>query len=138
MKKNCDLFIMEKQNKNFFKDCCLYAEKLSENSPKTCAKQIWQGLTVNVCHSWHWRRYKKDQFCSLPHTLQFYIYKCCTLLLCWMTSHLSLEEFKVFRRNSKNLSIHQELKIEMKKRSKSLDSSQSEIWGKMQKKQWLI
>ena len=51
VKKNCDLFIMEKQNKNFFKDCCLYAEKLSENSPKTCAKQIWQGLTVNVCHS---------------------------------------------------------------------------------------
>jgi len=49
-----------------------------------------------------WRRKdKKDQFCSLLlHILQLYI--CVALLLCRMTSHLSLEDFSRYFEKEKN------------------------------------
>jgi len=50
-----------------------------------------------------WRRKdKKDQFCSLLlHILQLYI--CVALLLCRMTSHLSLEDFSRYFEKEKKI-----------------------------------
>jgi len=96
-----------KQTKNecalqdFFKDYCL-CRKLSELLPRHLAatltfSETWQGLLwLNDCG-----KDKKDQFCSLLlHILQLYI--CVALLLCRMTSHLSLEDFSRYFEKEKN------------------------------------